>query len=145
MQSDNSGATTWEESSVANLYRYAPTGVYYARPRIKGKAKVKCLKTDKLTVAKLRLGDFLKEEHRKAESIDNTVRGKVTFGDAIEVSKTRLEADKALKPRSKDHLLERLSTTHNTYLTRFSAVTGSSPCRGIIRANGTEYDFTSNK
>ena len=55
---------TWLKSSVANLWSYAPTGIYYARPRIKGKVKVKCLKTDKLTVAKQRLADFLREEHR---------------------------------------------------------------------------------
>jgi integrase len=108
MQSDKSSPTTWQKSSVANLYRYAPTGVYYARPRIKGKVKVKCLKTDRLTVAKLRLSDFLREEHRKAESLDNTVRGKMTFGDAIEIFKEKLEANKALKPRSKVYRLERL-------------------------------------
>jgi len=93
---------TWQKSSVANLYSYAPTGVYYARPRIKGKVKVKCLKTDKLTVAKQRLADFLKEEHRKAESMDNTAAGKLKFGDAAETFKSRLAAAKDLKPRSKN-------------------------------------------
>ena len=108
MQTITNRRKTWQKSSVANLYSYAPTGVYYARPRIKGKVKVKCLNTDKLSVAKLRLGDFLKEEHRKAESINNTVRGKMTVGDAIDVFKTKLEADKSLKPRTKDYRLERL-------------------------------------
>jgi hypothetical protein len=70
---------TFEKSPVANLYRYVPTGVYYAKPRIKGKLMSKCLKTDKLSVAKLRLGDYLKEEHHKAESLDNAARGKMTF------------------------------------------------------------------
>jgi hypothetical protein len=100
---------TFEKSPVANLYRYVPTGVYYAMPRIKGKLKSKCLNSDKLSVAKLRLGDYLKEEHQKAESLDNTVRGKMTFGDAAALFKTRLEADKELKPRSKEYRLERLS------------------------------------
>src|ERR1035438_887862 len=100
---------TWIKSPVANLYSYRPTGMYYARPRIKGKVKVKCLRTDKLTVAKLRLSDFLREEQRKAESIDNTVRGKMTFGDAGAIFKTKLEGDKKLKPRTKDYRLERLN------------------------------------
>ncbi len=60
---------TFQKSSVANLYYYAPTGIYYARPRIKGKGKVKCLKTDKLTVAKQRLAVFLRKEHRNPETL----------------------------------------------------------------------------
>ena len=98
----------FEKSPVANLYRYVPTGVYYAMPRIKGKLKSKCLNTDKLSVAKLRLGDYLREEHQKAESLDNTVRGKMTFGDAVALFKTRLEANKELKPRSIEYRSERL-------------------------------------
>jgi integrase len=100
---------TWQKSPVANLYSYAPTGTYYARPRIKGKIKVKCLKTDKLTVAKQRLADFLREEHRKAEAMDYTIRGKLKFGQAAETFKSRLAASKDLKPRSKEYRLERLN------------------------------------
>ena len=104
----NGDKPTFQKSSVANLYFYAPTGVYYARPRIKGKVKSKCLKTDKLTVAKQRLADFLREEHRKAEAMDNTAAGKLKFGDAAETFKSRLAASKNLKPRSKEYRLERL-------------------------------------
>jgi integrase len=106
---------TFQKSSVANLYFYAPTGVYYARPRIKGKVKSKCLKTDKLTVAKQRLSDFLREEHRKAESMDNTAAGKLKFGDAAETFKSRLAASKDLKPRSKEYRLERLNALLNSW------------------------------
>jgi integrase len=107
--SKSKSQATWQKSSVANLYSYAPTGTYYARPRIKGKVKVKCLKTDKLTVAKQRLADFLREEHRKAEAMDNTIRGKLKFRDAAETFKSRLAATKDLKPRSKEYRLERLN------------------------------------
>jgi integrase len=109
MKSEKHSPKRFEKSSVANLYRYVLTGMYYAMPRIKGKLKSKSLKTDKFSVAKLRLADFLKEEYQKAESLDNTVRGKMTFGDAAGVFKTRLEADKELKPRSKEYRLERLA------------------------------------
>ncbi len=108
MQTKQDGQKTWQKSSVANLYYYAPTGTYYARPRIKGKVKVKCLRTDKLSVAKQRLGDFLREEHRKAESMDSKAAGKLTFGEAAETFKSRLAASKDLKPRSKSYRLERL-------------------------------------
>jgi integrase len=100
---------------VANLYRYGPTGKYYAKARIAGKLKVKCLKTEKFSVAKLRLSDFLREEHQKAESRTHVVSGKMTFGDAAGVFKTRLEADKGLKPRSKEYRLERLGALLRTW------------------------------
>ena len=98
----------WQKAPVANLYRYVPTGVYYARPRIKGKEKSKCLETDKLSVAKLRLADFISAEQRKATASGNLINGKMTFGDAVEKFKIGLEADKNLKSRSKDYRLERL-------------------------------------
>jgi len=41
------------------------------------------LKTDRMSVAKLRLGDFLQEEHHRAEATQATVRGKMTLGDAL--------------------------------------------------------------
>jgi len=106
---------TWQKSSVANLYSYAPTGIYYARPRINGKVKVKCLKTDKLTVARQRLADFLREEHRKAEAMDNIKRGKMTFGDAVGTFLTRLLASKDLKPRSKAYRMERLAALQRSW------------------------------
>jgi hypothetical protein len=45
---------------TANLVRNTASGNYYARVRLKGKLIWKSLKTDRLAMAKLRLGDFLK-------------------------------------------------------------------------------------
>ncbi|MDB6113044.1 MAG: hypothetical protein JWR69_4794 [Pedosphaera sp.] len=111
MNSESTTQKQFEKSSVANLYRYVPTGVYYARPRIGGKLKSKSLKTDKFSVAKMRLADYVKEEHQRAESLDNAMRGKMTVGDAVEMFKKQLEADRELKPRSKAYRLERLGGT----------------------------------
>jgi hypothetical protein len=108
IMNDSISQNPYQKSPVANLYSYVPTGVYYAKARIGGKIKKKCLNTNVFSVAKLRLADYLKEEHRKAESLDNAVRGKMTFGDAMQAFKVRLDADKALKPRSKAYRLERL-------------------------------------
>ena len=115
MKTNDTGGTIWLKSPVANLYRYAPTGTYYAKPRIKGKIKSKTLHTDKLSVAKLRLADFLREEHRKASANENVINGKMTFGDAVERFKADLEADKSLKPRSKQYRLERLGALLRTW------------------------------
>jgi hypothetical protein len=54
----------WLKTPVANLVRNAASGIYYARVRVRGKLIWKTLKTDRMSVAKLRLGDFLKEENQ---------------------------------------------------------------------------------
>jgi hypothetical protein len=42
----------WQETQHSNLIRYIPSGVYYARMRVKGKLIRRSLKTNVLTVAK---------------------------------------------------------------------------------------------
>jgi len=58
----------WQKTSYANLIRYVPSGVYYARLRVKGKLIRKRLKTDMLAVGKFRLADFEIPERQRAES-----------------------------------------------------------------------------
>src|ERR1039458_2500745 len=57
----------WPKTSYANLIRYVPSGTYFARIRIQGKLIVKSLKTDAISVAKLRLGDLEKGERQNVE------------------------------------------------------------------------------
>jgi integrase len=90
-------ASQWQKTPIANLVRNTASGIYYARPRIKGKLIWKSLKTDGLSVAKLRLGDFLKEENQRAEVIQAAARGKMTFGDAVTIYKQRLSDSQHLK------------------------------------------------
>ena len=54
----------WQKTQYANLVRYAPSGIYFARMRVKGKLIRKSLKTDVMTVAKLRLSDMEKFERQ---------------------------------------------------------------------------------
>jgi integrase len=91
----------WQKTPIANLVRNTASGIYYARPRIKGKLIWKSLKTDSLSVAKLRLGDFLKEENHRAEVVQSAARGKMTFGDAVIIYKERLTGAQHLKPGAK--------------------------------------------
>lgn len=93
----------WQKTPCANLIRYVPSGTYYARLRVKGKLIRKCLKTDVLSVAKLRLGDFEKQERQRAESTEGVANGKMTVGDAIKIHKQRIAGDASLKPRTKDY------------------------------------------
>ena len=51
----------WQKMPVANLVRHVESGNYYARIRVRGKLIWKSLKTDRISVAKLRLRDFQKK------------------------------------------------------------------------------------
>ncbi|HZM06584.1 MAG TPA: hypothetical protein VFC44_26585 [Candidatus Saccharimonadales bacterium] len=63
----------WQATPLANLIRNAASGNYYARVRLKGKLIWKSLKIDRLAVAKLRLGDFLKGENHRAEIVQEDI------------------------------------------------------------------------
>ena len=50
----------WQKTQYSNLIRYVPSGIYFARLRVNGNLIRKSLKTDVLSVAKLRLADLRK-------------------------------------------------------------------------------------
>ncbi len=99
----------WQKTSFANLIRYVPSGTYYARLRVKGKLIRRSLKTDVMSVAKLRLSDFEKHERRVSESRDSVSAGKLTMADAIAIHKQRLAGNMSLKPRTKDYHAQRIT------------------------------------
>jgi hypothetical protein len=49
------------KTPVANIIRYKPSGIYFARLSIRGKLFRHSLKTEVMSVAKLRLSDFIKD------------------------------------------------------------------------------------
>ncbi|MCX6924520.1 MAG: site-specific integrase [Verrucomicrobia bacterium] len=77
--------------------------------RVNGKLIRKTLKTDVLSVAKLRLADFEKVERQGAESHTNVSRGKLTFGEALEIYRQRINGAVTLKQRSKSYYAERIT------------------------------------
>jgi hypothetical protein len=50
----------WQKTPVPSLIRYVPSGILFARIRVKGKLIRRSLKTGTITVGKLTLGDFEK-------------------------------------------------------------------------------------
>jgi len=100
-------ANLLQKTQYANLVRYVPSGVYFARMRVKGKLIRKSLKTDSITVAKLRLADMEKAERQNAESQAEVTRGKLTFGQALAIYRERNEGDVSLKPRTREYYQER--------------------------------------
>jgi len=70
----------WQKTQYSNLIRYVSSGTYYARLRVKGKLIRRSLKTDTITVAKLRLADLEKAERGAADRQKASAQGKMTFG-----------------------------------------------------------------
>jgi integrase len=105
----------WQTTQYTNLVRYVPSGTYYARIRVCGKLIRKSLKTTKISVAKLRLSDLEKAERQNAEHLTSAVDGKMTFGDAVETYKQRLDGDVSLKPRTKDYHKQRLTALFKSW------------------------------
>jgi integrase len=91
--SDNT-ESQWQKTPVANLVRNIQSGNYYARIRVRGKLIWKSLKTDRISVAKLRLSDFHKGERQRATAL---VRGKMTFGNALSAYKQQRKNDPNIK------------------------------------------------
>lgn len=109
VRSSKSGSESqWRKTPVANLVRNATSNVYYGRTRAGGKLIWKSLKTDRLSVAKLRLSDFLAEQRQKAASAGAVRQGKMTFADALENYRQSLHGDHSLKERSRVYREERI-------------------------------------
>jgi hypothetical protein len=85
-------------------------------------------------MAKQRLADFLREEHRKAEAMDRTKCGKFTFAAAVELFLTRLLSAKDLKPRSEAYIMERLAALQRSW--RISITRTSEKSASMIARNG---------
>ena len=92
----------WQKTPVANLVRHVQSGNYYARIRVRSKLIWKSLKTDRISVAKLRLGDFHKEERQRAAA-SGSFEGENDFWDALAAYQQKLQNDPNIKPKTKEY------------------------------------------
>ena len=76
---------------------------------MRGKLIWKSLKTGRISVAKLRPGDFHKEEWERASAYQAVSRGRMTFGDALQTYRERLKGDYSLKEQNKTYREERIA------------------------------------
>ena len=116
-ESQTESKSPWQKTPVSNLVRYVPSGILFARMKVKGKLIRRSLKTKSITVGKLRLSDLEKQERQMAESASSLSEGKMTFGDALEIYRQRLHGDASLKPRTKAHREERIAVLLKTWPT----------------------------
>lgn len=101
-------AKHWQKTHFANLIRYVPSGTYFARIRVQGKLIRRSLKTNVVSVAKLRLSDLEKTERTAAESLKSSAAGKMSFGDTLALFRQHIESNVNLKPRTKAYYSERI-------------------------------------
>jgi len=87
-------------SRIPHLLQYASSGTYFARIKVRGKIIRQSLDTDVWSTAQLRLLDFLRE---KQEVNQTDGKQKVSFGEAAELYRKRVESDTAMKKRSKGY------------------------------------------
>jgi hypothetical protein len=86
----------------------------YSRPR---QTDRKSLKTDVLSVAKLRLTDEEKR-HRQLTQRQMTIqrgRGQMTFGDALKIYRARLQVNPDIKSKTKDYYSQRVDSLLATW------------------------------
>ena len=91
------------KASVANLVRYKPSGIYFARAKVRGKLIRKSLDTNVLSVAKLRLADVLDTEHKAVGESKTKIIGKMTFGKALAIFRERQKNATEIKDGTKDY------------------------------------------
>ena len=99
-KSDDS-SKEWQKTQYANLIRYVPSGTYFARLRVNGNLIRKSLKTDVLSIAKLRLADLEKDERESAETRQAATKGRMTFGDCLTSYQSQTKASNLLKAKTK--------------------------------------------
>ena len=98
---DSQSAKNGWQRTRGGLTRYGTKGNYYAYFKVGGKLYRRSLRTDVYSVAKLRLGDVIKEQRALCEETSQTAAGKLTFGDALREYRRRIESDPRLKPASR--------------------------------------------
>ncbi len=91
----------WVKTPTANLIRYKPSGVYFARVRIRGKLFRQTLKTSVISVAKLRLADFINEKTEELGDVSRVDAGRMTVADAVALFHERLNGQQNIKEGAK--------------------------------------------
>jgi integrase len=103
-----------QATTVVNLRKAQPSGVYYLFARIGGKLKKKSLETTSFSVAKLRLADALKVENGAAQRRNPNVSSKLTFDQSANNCVIGLKAS-GRKPRTIEFYGERISAIYSVW------------------------------
>jgi len=89
------------KTPVANLVRYKSSGIYFARVRIRNKLIRQTLKTDVMSVAKLRLADLVKDKQEEMGDDAAARSGKMAVSEAVAIFRQRLDGQQDIKEGAK--------------------------------------------
>ena len=106
-------------TSIQNLFRYRPSGTYFARFKVGGRPIRQSLETTVFSVAKQRLPDKIREYRSRHESSKAVAGGKMIVGDAVQVYLQKVQANMLLKPRSKDYRGKTVDFIHRSWPSLF--------------------------
>lgn len=95
----------WSPTKFANLIRYAPSGVYFARAKVNGHLIRKSLGTRSVEVAKTKLDELLNQERARRLSFSVGEVEKLTFHDCCNIYREHVASHPDSKPRTKAALL----------------------------------------
>jgi len=115
----NAKQPVWESTSIQNLFRYRPSGTYFARFKVGGRPIRQSLETTVFLVAKQRLPDKIREYRSRHESSKAIAGAKVIVGDAVQVYLQKVQANMSLKPRSKDYREKTVDFIHRSWPSLF--------------------------
>jgi integrase len=100
-EENSESQSVWVKTPDANLVRYKPSGIYFARVRIRGKLFRQSLLTDVISVARQRLRDFIDDKREEMGDDSAVLTGKMTVADAVAIFRQRLDAQQDIKEGAK--------------------------------------------
>lgn len=111
----------WQTTNQTNLVRHSQSGRYYARVKVNGKEKWRALKTDVLTVAKLRLADVEREIRAQAPSTPADPTGKKIDETSVAACVLKFladtDGDPSISPATKARRLISIKALRKTWPT----------------------------
>jgi integrase len=141
LQTKRKADVDWVKTPYPNLLRYKPSGTYFGRVRVNGKLIRRSLETHVLTVAKLKLSDFLHDHRRLALNKGQSVKGEVI----IEMFKKEIQDDHNNKPRTKLYKREVLRALEKSWPKLYStdiAKISQKDCNDWAARHGKDYSPT---
>ena len=103
----------WVKTKFANLWRYTPTGKYYCRAKVAGKACAKSLDTGSLEIAKNKLDTFLMSERGKPSvEIDDE---NLTFANVVDEFVARLKNNPDVKTGTVEYKQSSIAAIRETW------------------------------
>ena len=111
----NKQRKTWETTGKENLIRNVQSGKYYGRFTLSGKTKWYALKTDKLTVARIRLARKQSEVARLRLAQANVESGTGTVRELLAIYRERVTGNRDIGETTRERYLQLARVLEKTW------------------------------